>query len=140
MNSEIELHDSVVSQIQEIDRTVLVEFAPAYVHKSEGRPGLDTGTGWVQNARMRLTDATISGNRPLLPETLSEGNLRVGGLKYDNLLPVTVQALGPVELRLGFATGQEMVISAEAIVLELTGEAQYVEEFRSDDVDPSRSS
>ena len=69
MNSEIELHDSVISEIHEIDRTMVVEFAPAYVHTSRGKPGLDAGTGWVQNARLRLTGATISGDRPLLPET-----------------------------------------------------------------------
>ena len=98
MNSEIELHDSVISEIHEIDRTVVVEFAPAYLHKSQGTPGLDAGTGWVQNARLRLTGATISGDRPLLPETLSEGSLRVGGLKHDNLLPVPLRVLGLVEL------------------------------------------
>ncbi len=37
-----------------------------------------------------------------------------------------------------FSTGQETVISAEAIALELTGEARYVEEFSGGGVDPSR--
>jgi hypothetical protein len=140
VNSEIELHDSVISQIQEIDRSVIVELSPAYVHKSKVRPGLDAGTVWVQNARLRLSSATLSGYRPVPPEALSDGSLWVGGLKHKNLLPATIQAHGLVELRLVFATGEETVISAEAIALELTGESCYVEEFSGGNLDPSRSS
>ena len=140
MNNEIELHDSVISQMHEIERRMIVEFSPAYVHRSKGKPGIDSGSGWVQDVRMSLTGATPSGNCPLLPETLSEGSLRVGGLERHNLLPVTLQTHGLVELRLVFVTGQEVVISAEAITLELTGEARYVEEFSGGNVNPSEIS
>jgi hypothetical protein len=135
MNSKIELHDSEVSQIHEIGQSVVVEFSPAYVHKSHGKPGIDAGTGWVQNARLTLTGATVSGDRPPLPRALWDGSLLVGGLERDNTLPVPLQAYGPIELRLVFASGQEIVVSAESIELEFIGEASYVEEFNGGDAD-----
>jgi hypothetical protein len=135
MNSKIELHDSEVSRIHEIGRSVDIEFSPAYVHKSRGKRGIDAGTGWVQNARLRFTGATVSGDRPSLPVTLWDGSLLVGGLEHDNVVPIPLAARGPVELRLVFASGQEIVVSAESIELELIGEASYVEEFSGGDAD-----
>jgi hypothetical protein len=43
--------------------------------------------------------------------------------------PHPLAARGPVELRLVFASGQEIVVSAESMELEFIGEASYVEEF-----------
>ena len=40
MNSLIELHDSNVAKIESRDGKVIVHFLPAYLHKSEGRPGI----------------------------------------------------------------------------------------------------
>jgi len=129
MNSAIELHDSVISQIQDRGRSVVVVFSPSYVHMSQGQPGIDTGSGWVQNARLTLAGASVSGNRPPLPENLWDGSLLVGGRKHHNADPIPLQARGPVELRLVFVSGHEVVVSGEAIELELTGEATYVEDF-----------
>jgi hypothetical protein len=137
MNSKIELHDSEVSQIHEIGQSVVVEFSPAYVHKSHGKPGIDAGTGWVQNARLTLTGATVSGDRPPLPGTLWDGSLLVGGLEHDNVVPVPLQFRGPVELRLVFASGQAILVSAESITLQLIGEASHFEEFNGGDADCS---
>jgi hypothetical protein len=137
MNSNIELHDSEVSQIHEIGQSVVIEFSPAYVHKSHGKPGVDAGTGWVQNARLTLTGATVSGDRPPLPGALWDGSLLVGGLEHDNVVPIPLAARGSVELRLFFASGQEIVVSAESIELELIGEASYVEEFNGGEADCS---
>ena len=54
MNTVIEIHDSRVTEISNRNGTVIVHFQPTYLHKSEGRPGLDAGTGWVQEARLIL--------------------------------------------------------------------------------------
>ncbi|MGO9913754.1 MAG: hypothetical protein ACLQIB_03450 [Isosphaeraceae bacterium] len=45
------------------------------------------------------------------------------------MLPIPLRAGGPVELNLVFVSGHEIVVSGEAIELELMGEATYVEEF-----------
>jgi len=139
VRSGIELHDSTISQIDETGPIVVIKFSPAYVHKSERKPGIDAGTGWVQNARLRLTGACRSGDRPVLPENLWDGSLRVGFQEYPNWLPIRLQAREAVELHLVFVSGHEIDISAESIELELTGEAKYVEEFGGGNADPSRS-
>jgi len=128
VNSAIECHDSVISQIQVTDRCVVVDFSPSYIHKSDGQPGVDTGSGWLQNARLRLTGASVSGKLPLLPESLWDGSLRIGGQKHNNVLPIPLQAIGPVELNLVFVSGHEVVVLGEAVELELMGAATFVEE------------
>jgi len=133
MNSGIELHDSTISRIDQTGSIVEIEFSPAYVHKSEGKPGIDAGTGWVQAARVRFTGASLSGDRPLLPEILSDGSLRVGVHVHANWLPIPLLASEPVELQLVFVSGRAIDISAESIELELTGPATYVEEFGGGD-------
>jgi hypothetical protein len=129
VNSAIELHDSVISQIHEIGPTVVIEFSPAYVHKSPGKPGVDTGTGWLQSARLTITGAVVSGESPPLPESLWGGSLSLATHEYDILLKVPLNARGQVELNLEFASGQTILVSGEAIALELIGEAQYLENF-----------
>jgi hypothetical protein len=47
MNTNIELHDSVVANIATLEGAAIVSFQPAYLHKSEGRPGFDAGSGWL---------------------------------------------------------------------------------------------
>ncbi|MBF0502110.1 MAG: hypothetical protein HQM09_18365 [Candidatus Riflebacteria bacterium] len=64
MNTIIELHDSTVAGISELDGTVVVYFQPALLHKSEGRPGYDSGTCWGQDARLVFADASVSGVFP----------------------------------------------------------------------------
>ena len=64
MNSIIEIHDSTVAEISERDGTVIVHFLAAYLHKSEGRPAFDSGTGWAQEARLIFSEASVSGDFP----------------------------------------------------------------------------
>ena len=129
MNSAIELHDSRIGRIRVVDGEALIEFAPAYLHKSEGRPGMDPGTGWVQAVRLTLSRALIRGPLPDLPDEISDGGLRVDSTSLENVIPIPLQARGDIELRLLFVSGHEVIFTADSIALELTGEANYVEEF-----------
>jgi hypothetical protein len=45
------------------------------------------------------------------------------------VLPVPLQSGGAVELRLVFVTGHELLVSGDAIELELLRKPTYVEEF-----------
>jgi len=47
MNTMIQLNDSAVAKIDRQQGEMVVHFLPAYLHKSEGQPGSDPGTGWV---------------------------------------------------------------------------------------------
>ena len=77
MNSTIEIHDSRVAEICKCDGTVIVHFLPAYLHKSEGRPVFDAGTGWVQEARLIFTEASVEGDYPDWPCDIADGEIIV---------------------------------------------------------------
>lgn len=128
-NSIIELHDSVVGDIATIGSQVIVFFARAYIHKSEGRPGWDAGSGWVQAATLSWAEATIEGNVPELPAGIWEGDLIVDVEVQKNMIPIPFSHTGTVALRLHLETPVEITIRGNQAVLTLIGEAVYVEEF-----------
>ena len=106
-----------------------VFLAPAYLHRSMGRPGIDSGTGWTQDARLVFSIGSVSGVVPELPCNIMNGELSLSGDRYPNEIPVPLQAAGSVELHLVFYPGCDVFITGTTIRLELLGEARYVEEF-----------
>ena len=130
MNTTIELHDSIVAEITEPDGEVVVHFAPAYLHKSEGRPGVDAGTGWVQEARLIFAKASIGGSVPDLPCAVMDGELIVGAEQHDNQVTVPLAMVAHTELRLVFDSIHTVTVSGRSVRLELLGEPRYVEEFK----------
>ena len=82
MRSGLELHDSRVSHIEWVDGDAVIHFSHAYIHKSKGSPGKDTGTGWSQEAQLIMQGASSLAPSPPLPNTISEGYLEVGGQVY----------------------------------------------------------
>ncbi len=129
MNTAIEIHDSRVAEIGGHNGTVLVHFLPAYLHKSQGRPGADPGTGWVQEARLVFSDATISGCLPDLPCDVMQGELLVGSERHNNAIPVPLTVAASTELRLVFYSTHKVSVTGRAVRLELLGEPRYVEQF-----------
>lgn len=129
MNAKIEIHDSKVAEISRLDGAVLVHFLPAYLHKSQGRPGLDPGTGWVQEARLLFSDANVSGCLPDLPCDVTDGELLVGAERHDNAIPIPLTAVASTELRLVFDPAHIVLVTGQAVRLELVGEPRYVEPF-----------
>ena len=57
MNQSIELHDSVLGEIGFAEGDAKLSFVHAYIHRSEGRPGIDPGTGWSQKAELIIEEA-----------------------------------------------------------------------------------
>lgn len=58
-NRLIELHDSDVLDVT-LDGDDVVIAMSAYVHESEGRPGIDAGTGWTQPVRVTVIEGRWS--------------------------------------------------------------------------------
>ncbi len=129
MNTAIEIHDSRVGGIEEVDGLVIVHFLPAYLHQSKGRPGVDSGTGWVQEARLIFTDASVSGNLPAWPCDSMSGEMITGCERHDNSIPVPLEATKLTELRLTCDSVHSVTIIGQSIKLELIGEPRYVEDF-----------
>jgi hypothetical protein len=132
MNSTIEIHDSTVAAISQRDGTVVVHFKPAYLHKSEGRPAVDSGTGWVQEVRLIFSDASVSGNFPEWPCDLMDGEIILGGERHRNLIPVPLEIAKPTQLHLICDSVHTVTVSGRGVRLELVDEPRHVENFPHD--------
>jgi hypothetical protein len=130
MNTVIEIHDSRVTEIVNRNGTVIVHFQPAYLHKSEGRPAFDAGTGWVQEARLIFAEAAASGDYPEWPCDVMDGELIADGERHSNLIPVPFETYMLTELRLVCDSIHTVTVTGRGAKLELIGEPRYVEEFR----------
>jgi hypothetical protein len=129
MNTIIELHDSVVAEVATQGSAVDVHFRPAYIHKSEGRPGFDAGTGWVQDAVLIFQEAVAAGEAPDLPCEILTGELTVGGQRHDNHIPVPLVAEADTELRLVFDSMHTVKVRGGSVRLMWFGEPRCVGEF-----------
>ncbi len=84
-NRVIEIHDSELKSIVLSKGEIVLELSPAYIHQSEGRPATDAGTGWLQDAIIRIRGDEISGSINELPCDLWDGKLMLPGECLNNL-------------------------------------------------------
>jgi len=125
---KIEIHDSELKAVTITDGNIVLELSPAYIHVSDGRPGIDAGTGWIQNAVFRVR-GEILGSISDLPCDLWEGYLKVNGELFDNLVPIPLDSAGNIELQLTSVSGESLQVRGNRITLELLGEPEYIEKF-----------
>lgn len=130
-NRTIELHDSTVSGVQERTGFIEILLDTAYIHESEGRPGIDSGTGWTQCVRLIFHSPVIAGVWPAFPRDIWTGSLEVGRTVYENGIPLPVYTSAPAKLALVFVSGEEVVVSGSRMDIETVGEANYVEQFHA---------
>ncbi len=126
-NAVIELHDSRVVRVHAIGSDVVLD-VDAYVHVSEGEPGVDEGTGWKRTVTVTIRNGSI--RRTIENDLLiSDGQLRVGEKTFDNMLPLDLDVAGDVSIELVGAEGT-LSITGNGISVTPHGEATYVERFR----------
>jgi hypothetical protein len=131
-NRAIEIHDSVLADVSFSEGEAKLHFSSVYIHQSEGVPLRDAGSGWVQEAVLRIHDARMEGAFSEFPVDLSDGQTQMGQNILDNEIPVPLRHKGAFELRLqAMWHGQEVVsFVGSGAELELLGEPEYVEEVR----------
>jgi hypothetical protein len=78
----IELHDSVISSIDFEAGTTIITFSHAYIHQSEGVPGIDPGSGWSQRAELRINQASKRDVPRDRPYKISDGMLKLDDVEY----------------------------------------------------------
>lgn len=135
-NRAIEIHDSAVDQITLEASVAVLHFPEVYIHSSEGRPAIDAGTGWTQEAVIRVSNAHIEGKFSQesrdayggYAHYLSGGSLRINGSVSDNLIPIPLDVQGDIELTLE-CWGDVVRIRGNSVTAELIGTAVYAEEF-----------
>jgi len=126
MNREIELHDTRVERIERTDSKIVL-WLSAYMHESDGRPGLDRGTGWSLPARLVIENGEF--DHPFSSPSLwvTDGYIAIGDGVFDNLIPLPFDEHGEIHLLFSGAEG-ELAIHGSRVCLEPTGPAVYVEE------------
>ena len=125
-NRAIEFHDSTFDSCEKEGANVTLRFSAAYIHESEGKPGLDAGSGWVQEARLHVDGASPSGEIPELQCDLWDGNIRLGDDLFQ-MVPIPLDYKGTVEINLE-QDGKIRVVGKH-VRLELVGKPKYIEEF-----------
>ena len=131
MNSSIEFHDSRIEAITEVGTQIFL-FLTAYLHRSEGKPGVDAGTGWKQAAALSFYDAEIESADLELPVDISYGGLMLEGVEFPNEIPVPLDHSGAIEMLLSVVLPTEeidIVIRGSRVTLALLGDAVYIEDF-----------
>ncbi|MBI3851523.1 MAG: hypothetical protein HY298_14790 [Verrucomicrobia bacterium] len=125
----IELHDSDVESITQVGQRITVSFSAAYVHKFEGRPGIDPETGWTQAARLAIESGEIRGELPDFPCPVWEGRSKTAGWLHDHSIPIPVNSTAAAELELIFDEIHKVQIRGKGLILSLVGNERLVENF-----------
>ena len=129
MNSAVELHDSEVNEIRLSGRGLHLTFPNAYVHKSNARPGIDAGDGYLQPVEMIFSEAQYTESNGLCSGVISEGTVSIGDEKFENMIPLPFDAKGNVSASISYASGGVLTIMASALSCTASGEARFVETF-----------
>ena len=128
MSSGLELYDSRVSHLELFEGIATLHFSHAYIHKTKGRPGKGSGTGWSQEAQLILFESTVSEPLPPLPNMISDGYLEVGGIKHE-VIPLPFKRKVAAKLWLQFVDGSQVMIFGSQPVIELLGKPTYLEDY-----------
>jgi hypothetical protein len=135
-NRVIEIHDSALDEISLEGGMAVLHFPEVYIHSSEGRPAIDAGTGWTQEAVIRVGNARIEGKFSQesreayggYAHYLYDGSLAINGTISDNLIPIPLDVQGEIELTLE-CWGDIVRVHGSPAKLELIGTAKYIEEY-----------
>jgi hypothetical protein len=129
VNEAIELHDSELAAVSFRDGCAIVSFRPAYIHHSQGVPGSDPGSGWLQNATLTFSDASPAPSPSQLPATVSDGSLRIGDALHTNVIPASGAFDGAIELSITLSTAETFAIRAQHLTIQLQGERRFIDNF-----------
>jgi hypothetical protein len=128
MQSALELHDSKIASVEQSGSSLVFHFSSAYIHQSEGDPGVSSGEGFVQPALLEFLGASWSDGLPSQPEVISNAEIVVNGEVFS-LIPCNLQLDSPVQAKFIFVSGRTLTISAASASLKLTGTPHWVESY-----------
>ena len=123
----IELHDSELDSVSIELGTATLKLSPAYLHKWERNGDRVEGTGWTQNASIRVWSASVEGAAELLPKTISNSEVCGANYRGDGLLKVGSMLDGEIFLKLVLISSEILVVRGSALLVELHGIPQFVE-------------
>lgn len=127
-NAAIEFHDSHITSWRLSGKNLVMSLR-AYVHRSPGRPGVDPGTGWIQDANALIRDATLSRALPDVPFQLSDGSVEFDGQLLRNGVELPFAISSTVRVELETCEHGIFEIRGRGFRVEASGEPTYVETF-----------
>ena len=130
LNRAMEFHDSTFDGLETDGANLTLRFSAAYIHESEGEPGLDAGIGWFQEVQIHFCNASTSGSMSELPCYLWDGQISLGG-ESRQMVPVPLEYDGTVHLKLveNGERDRQIEVSGTHVRMELGGEPKGVEKF-----------
>jgi len=128
MNSAIGIRDSYLTSITKRGKSIEVRLK-AYIHKSEGTPGVDPGTGWTQDVTLLFGNGMVDGSITAWPADLYDGTLEIDGQASENIIPIPLDREGTIVLTLRPKFANPVAVCGSSLRLELQGVATFVEEF-----------
>jgi hypothetical protein len=130
MNEAYEFHDSTLSAINCDRGDCLIDLIPAYLHRSNGIPGVNAGQGFWQDVRIRIGGINEVPKLPLLPLSLHDGTVWFTGVSHQNVFPAGLSLRQKITVSLvPKIDGHALIFSGNSIVIELLGEAIFADDF-----------
>jgi hypothetical protein len=125
-NASIELHDSDLDGIDQGPTSLSLRLR-AYVHRSDGKPGVNAGTAWCQAATVTLSNARLDTQSIELPATIYDGHVQIGGDDYY-LIPCPFAREADTSFSLIFCNGDRLRITATGFTVAFSGKPEFVED------------
>lgn len=126
----IELHDSVLASVRQVEGSVHLILRPAIVHMSIGEPGVDAGSVFVQDFTLEFGNAPIEGDIGTLPSDILDGEFQDGTQTFPNMIGLPCDWDGPAALVLFLSPDNRRIsITGAAVRAKSESEAAFLEEF-----------
>ncbi len=129
MNRALELHDSTIASINVSEASIIIKLRPAYIHESGGMPGINAGSGYVQDLDITFSQARLTKSPTTLPADISDGSLSTGNIEEKNVVPLPLNVRGTISFRLVTENNEELCIDAAFAESKSIGDARLVEKF-----------
>jgi hypothetical protein len=130
MNTAIEMHDSECLEVEIDEQGNGFVLLDAYVHRTDGNPGISSGQGGIQRIRIKVAHITIEGNVGALPATVYEGSVALKESVQRNIIPLPASSAEKFELEMMLAEDARIIVVAgTGVSIEAEGDFRFVEPF-----------
>jgi hypothetical protein len=129
MNSALEFHDSEVANVRAVAGALHLELPSAYVHRSSGQPGIDSGSVFLQPAQVVFSNAVHKQAGGPCAGSISDACISVNGEEFANMVPLPFAAQGTVSASFTFTSGGILSVNGTGVSCQVSGEAVFLEAY-----------
>jgi len=126
----LEFHDSTLTRL-DVGKADIELLLDACIHRWERLNDEWRGTGWMQSVRIVASNALGLSTVPPLPVEVSDG-LQLGAAAPNDIVRLPLQASGAIRIWLQLTTADVVELTGNAVIIETTADARYIEELPAD--------